>query len=259
MTLSSHPISHFQSISHRTGTWKKPRNTPLLVPSRVLLGALAAKMLRGNAWKKQSSAVSLWFYDTEVGLTRVRFVGFGASIKEFGDFATLNGRKTQPLSQVTLERWKQDVVGSLLRRVNGLVTLYLISATAMQWDVRDDGNQDAISSISELAERVRCALLNSVWETKECEIWSGQLGADKDIHTEHDLLLPPHIAFPKKPRNTLILVPSRVLLGALAAKMLRGNAWKKQSSAVSLWFYDTEVGLTRVRFVGNMNFTLNNE
>jgi hypothetical protein len=49
-----------------------------------------------------------------------------------------------------------------------VLTLYLISATAMRWDVRDDGNQDAISSISELAERVRCALLNSVWEPKKC-------------------------------------------------------------------------------------------
>jgi hypothetical protein len=49
------------------------------------------------------------------------------------------------------------------------VLLFLfIAATAMLWDVRDDGYQDAINSISERAERIRCALLNSVWEPIEC-------------------------------------------------------------------------------------------
>jgi hypothetical protein len=38
----------------------------------------------------------------------------------------------------------------------------------MGWDVRDNGNQDAINSISERAERVHCALLDSIWERRLC-------------------------------------------------------------------------------------------
>jgi hypothetical protein len=49
-----------------------------------------------------------------------------------------------------------------------VLTFSLISETPMRWDVRDDGNQDAINSISERAERVRCALLNAIWEPKRC-------------------------------------------------------------------------------------------
>jgi hypothetical protein len=45
------------------------------------------------------------------------------------------------------------------------VLLFLLTAaTAMLWDVRDDGYQDAINPSS---ERVRCSLLNSVWKRKQ--------------------------------------------------------------------------------------------